>query len=369
MDRPNAYQVSDDSFPKSRIRPYAPDGGLHAEGLALTAAAGAATGIAAGLVFAIVGMWFYAIIIFPIAIGLAIGTVQSFVIKKTKVRNTLACGAIGLLAGLLAVVTMHYVDYETFKYDLARADAEMEDFRQEVSQGLSTQAEFDQAMREYKQDPEIQAMRAVQSFPQYIDWSAHQGVELTSSKSSKPVNLGYAGTYAYWALDALLIAVMVVVMTRSQAAEPFCAECDRWKDAIEMGRLPLQAKQVATAIGGGSFTTLASLTPKPSHLTAVKAYVCGNCQKTDEVVVEVDEVTYPKGKETLSSVGRYVCDESVIDELSKFFDAPATAVPAAEAHSNRSPRHRILTAFDSAIAVSLRLRHRQQKAWLQRLER
>src|SRR5687768_14659282 len=85
-----------------KTKPYESDGGFSAAGLFVTTGAGVAVALVAGVVAAFVGQYFYAVLIYPALIGCAVGGTQAFAIRHTKIRTPLACGAAGLIAGVVA---------------------------------------------------------------------------------------------------------------------------------------------------------------------------------------------------------------------------------------------------------------------------
>ena len=105
-------------------RPYSSDGGFSIAGMMITMVAGMATALIVGVLAGIVGQFFYMVMLFPLMIGLAVGGAQVAVIGKSKIRNPLVCGATGLLAGMIAVTAMHYVDYWAFRDSMKDNEAE-----------------------------------------------------------------------------------------------------------------------------------------------------------------------------------------------------------------------------------------------------
>ena len=327
MDIPVLQEQPNVSLNDVPTGPYVPDGSVDGTGLVLLSAAGVAAGVVTGLAFGYASQWFYAIILFPILIGMVVGAMQKCVVRWVKIRNTLASGLAGLIAGMSAVVAMHYVDYEYFQRERTEVAAEWQEFYATAEQDGYTPAEIAEIRQEYKNDPEVISMQAVDSFPSYVDWSARQGVELSSTRSSgaesKPTNLGYVGSYIYWALDALIIAAMTIYFTRDQAAMPFCTECNRWKEEVVMGRLVANPRLITHALQGGHLSELSTITYGTRHLSELSLHLCGQCQDSNDLVVQVKEITYNKGQEVKSDKGRFRCAESAVEELNKLFEAAA----------------------------------------------
>jgi hypothetical protein len=291
--------------------------------------AGVAVALVAGVISAVVGRYFYVVLIFPIFIGCAVGGTQAFAIRATKIRTPLACGAAGLVAGVIAALTMHYADYGAFRQDMednaigehalqqALVAAEDDQEREMLSQLLVA----------FQEDPEVVEAKQVDSFFGYLDWNARQGVELTSTRgSSRPLNLGYIGSYVYWGIEALIVAVISAAMARGRAAEPFCVQCDAWKEQRELGALRAHPKVVASIIEGGRLADLPDVISNPREEAAISLYECPCCAG-EEVVLQVDSVSYNNGSRVKSKVARAVYPKKVTEELASFFFAGEEVSP------------------------------------------
>jgi hypothetical protein len=319
-------------------KPYHSDGGFSANGLLLTTAAGVAVAISMGVVAAIVGQFFYAIFIFPLVIGAAVGAAQVWAIQHTKVRTPLACGAAGLIAGVVAVVTIHAVDYVSFLRGMDEARQVEQSLHQAIASAEDAHERdyLKEILAEYEADPQVIEARRVQSFAGYLDWSAQQGVEITSAHgASKPLNLGREGSYAYWGMEAILVAIISAGMARRRAGEPFCLACDQWKIGRELGVFAAKAKAVGQVVESGNLDELLNVPSAAGAETAISVYECRQCADSDEVVLQVDTVTYNNGVRNKSTTSRAVYPHRAAENLNRFFagdnNAPATnAEPAAQ---------------------------------------
>src|SRR5688500_10281927 len=115
-----------------RATPYKSDRGFSVQGLALTTVVGVLVAVVMCVAAAIVGQYFYAVFIFPLFIGAAVGGAQTWAIRHTKIRTPLACGAAGLVAGVVPVTTMHYVDYVNFRQGMNEAKFEEQSLREAI---------------------------------------------------------------------------------------------------------------------------------------------------------------------------------------------------------------------------------------------
>jgi hypothetical protein len=326
---PNASSASSKSDKSVSLglygaKPYESDGGFSAQGLLLTTGAGVGVAVALGVLAAIVGQYFYAILIFPLAIGAAVGGVQAWAIKHTKIRTPIACGVAGLVAGIVAVTTMHYVDFLTFRQAMGDNSADEEALRQAIAQAEDDQerALLNEFLAQWEADSEIAQAEQVDSFVSYLDWSARQGVEITSTRgNSKPMNLGYTGSYIYWGIEALIVALVSATMARSRASEPFCVACDTWKVQRELGSVHASVKAVGIVIESGRLSDLADVAESRREEAAISVYECPFCPGEGEVVLQVDAVSYNNGNRVKSQQARAVYPRQAAEEIARLFES------------------------------------------------
>ncbi|HJS07161.1 MAG TPA: hypothetical protein VJ809_05855 [Pirellulales bacterium] len=301
-------------------RPYESDGGFSAQGLLLTTVVGVAVAVATGVLAAIVGRFFYAVLIFPLFIGAAVGAAQAWAVRHTKIRTPIACGAAGLIAGIVAVVTIHYVEYTDFQGAISEAALDEQALREALAS--TPDAEEQEYLKEalaLSQAFSAEA-REVNSFTSYLDWSARQGVEISASRgSSTPLNLGYTGSYIYWGVEALIVALISAAMARSRASEPFCVACDAWKTQRELGVVPAKAKTVGEIVDAGRLADLPALPAAAGEETAISVYECPCCNNAEDLVLQVDSITYNQGSRVKSQTARAVYPRKALEELERYF--------------------------------------------------
>jgi hypothetical protein len=201
------------------------------------------------------------------------------------------------LAAIVAMATVHYFQYREFQAEIATLD---DDTRAVASLPHDEQ---EQLIRE-SDDREaaraiVDALR-VQSFPQYIDYSAQQGVEIKSSRgsSSSPMNLGHTGTYIYWGLELLVVAGIAFVMVRKQARQPFCATCMLWKPMQRLGPIAGEQGEIQAQLYGGDATALARAAYAGRAGSAIELSIatCDNCNassadlRAEQLIAQKDKV-------------------------------------------------------------------------------
>jgi hypothetical protein len=311
-------------------RPYESDGGFSVQGLLLTTAVGMAVAAILGVAVGVVGQLFYAVLIFPIAIGLGVGAAQIWAIREAKIRSPIACGAAGLVAGVVAVVTMHFFNYLVFQREMNEAALVEQSLRLAIAEETDAEEReyLKAALAEYEADPEVLDVKGATSFMSYLDWSARQGVEISPVHSvSKGLNLGYTGTYVYWATEAVIVALCAAAVARRRAAAPFCVKCDTWKVERELGCLNAPPKVVAEAIQSGRLADLPAIAGTSNHEVAICVCECPGCPDEDEVVLQVDQVTYNHGTRSKSPAARAIYPRAAASDLMRLFGEGAAENP------------------------------------------
>jgi hypothetical protein len=252
--------------PRFPTQPYAPEGSAPPLGLALTLGGGLAAAVLVGFLASIIGQWFYLVVLFPALIGLALGGVGMAFIKVGKLRNPLLAGIAAALSGIMAMGTMHYVNYQ---------------------RALDAAANSDAVVRA--------ALQNHISFAKYIDLNAKEGVTISRAahNNDKGMNLGYVGSYLYWLAEMVGVAAIAWGMMRKSAAAPFCVGCNAWKDQrpLAMVTVPTEDMAVRAVDEGDVAALLECAGPVQPEGLLLKMAVCPRCGADGEVDVSLDRLT------------------------------------------------------------------------------
>lgn len=242
------------------VQPYQPDGGFSGAGAALVIGLSLLSGAVLGFAASFISQFIYLIFVFPVAIGLGLGFAGSFGINLGKVRNPAVCGLIGFVGGCVAMVSIHYFDYQ-------RALDDPQTPREFVSRGFSG----------------------------YVDKMAEVGVTVTFGRGGNKgggINLGYVGSYIYWIVEILVVAGIAFAIMNSSAAEPFCTRCNSWKTENAAGTLSVPPGTVVEILGSGEIGRLAEQPAVPIEGTVnVKIARCHTCGPEVPIDVKVEHVT------------------------------------------------------------------------------
>ncbi|HQR08864.1 MAG TPA: hypothetical protein PLN21_18735 [Gemmatales bacterium] len=284
--------------------PYVPDGGFSVVGLLMLFVGLAIAGIIMGVITHYVSRFIYFILVFPMLIGFAVGGVGALLVKWGKVRSPWVAGGAGLLAGILAMLTVHYLDYRQFIEEREGLMANIPIMKNAGKKGRELWVNLN-APPGAERDL-LKRHLAVESFFDYIDFAAHEGVTIKhgAGNNNGGANLGYYGTYIYWLVETLIVAGIVFGMTRKPAQEPFCNLTNEWKTAkcgdnflvpIEVG-----SATAATALKEGDLGKLAEIKAQGANSTGqtepVRLYVLASPNHFDQCTLEAKLVKFVAGK-------------------------------------------------------------------------
>jgi hypothetical protein len=286
------------SFP---VRPYVPDGGMSLGGaLQLVGTLGLA-GIILGGVASWISRFFYLVLLFPIGIGLCLGWVGCGCIRAFKIRRPLTCGVAGFVAGCLAMLSMHSFDYRHFEATLAAEAADDLELLRTIARNArqieadpsgipeEERAQVLEFIGEMEKDPQLRRALLVDSLWSYLDFAAHQGVELKRG-AGHGINLGYWGSYIYWGIEALIVAGIAFGVMKGAAAEPFCGDCLAWKAAAAWGPLS-HPDAVEQSLREGRVEQFESDPAAMGEQVVVTAFRCPTCEDAGEIDVRVERLT------------------------------------------------------------------------------
>ncbi len=286
------------SFP---VRLYVPDGGMSLGGAMQLVGTLGLAGIILGGIASFISRFFYLVLLFPIGIGLLLGWVGSRCIRAFKIRRPLTCGVAGFVAGCLAMLSMHYFDYRHFEVTLAAEAGEDLELLQSIARDAerikANPSDIPEEQRadvlafigELEKDPQLRRALLVDSLWSYLDFSAHQGVELKRG-AGNGINLGYWGSYIYWGIEALIVAGIAFGVMKGAAAEPFCGECIAWKAAETWGPLS-HPEAVEQSLREGRVEPFESDIAGKGEQVAVTAFRCPTCADAGEIDVRVERLT------------------------------------------------------------------------------
>jgi hypothetical protein len=226
--------------------------------------------------------------VFPLGIGFGLALVGALVVNLAKMRNAIMAAILGLISGVVAIVAMHYFDYQRFLNE-----------RQELLAAVPPININNLPMN--RMDPEaaeaiqkLKEVRAVNSFTSFMHFQATQGVSI-GKIGQGGANLGFVGTWIYWVVELMAVAAMVTFALKMYAASPFCTECNTWKEERKLGTLQRNDEDIEAWLRKGKIERLPELDPAPTGGNLIfTAAVCPNCKSESSITVKVEEVTKDK---------------------------------------------------------------------------
>jgi hypothetical protein len=319
-------------FPAER---YRHDGGCTAGGVALLTATGLVTAAIAGAIGSFISQWFYLVLLFPLLIGFAVGMAAVWAIKVGHVRNSLIAGVVGFLSGLMAMFVMHYCDFARFNSEM-RATLEKEppqvaELLSQLPNLVATRDNQPPQIQEFidnlKRDPEAFRALMVHDLPSYFDFSAHVGVSINSYHSigdkDRGLNLGYVGSYIYWGVEVLMVAMITYFCASFAAAEPYCMTCNTWKVKQPIGSLQPPVETAVDALKQGELARLQENRPMPGACPIrVIADICPKCATNSPIDVKLLHVTRgKKNEEKLKTLTHVTLPGAALAPLQQMFAA------------------------------------------------
>lgn len=282
------------TWPRFDVSTYRPDGGADLPGVVMLISALALVGAVLGFIAHFIAQFFYLIILFPILIGFGVGFVGAMMVKKGRVRNPWIGGLAGLVGGVLAMLAMHYFDYESVKTAL---DAQ------------------------HPGGAEL-------GFIEFMNIQAEHGVEIGRTSSS--INLGYIGSWIYWIVETLIVAGVTFFVVRSAAAEPYCPDCGVWKDERVLGGFGADPDAAAAALQSGDLERIRQANPSPvaSPLVVTAAH-CHHCAKGHRVDLKLESMlANKKGEVENKTLAHVSYPGEAMPYLAALFAAPEPAETA-----------------------------------------
>jgi uncharacterized protein YbaR (Trm112 family) len=233
-------------------------------GLFVTFIVGMIAAVVMGLIASAIGQLFYLILIFPVVIGFAVGMAMSMAARLSKMHSVAAGGVIGFFCGVVAMLVVHFSDYLWA-----------------LGAGLP---------------PDV-------TFPEFMHLQATEGVQI--GRRGGGINLGYTGSFIYWGIEMLAVAVIVFALGLAQASSPFCVECNAWKKARTYGPFRGEPGEAKAFVEAGDVAQLGVAgDPGPGGGVTLRLIVsvCPHCRTDGPVEVRLQKVTKTKEGESTSEL-------------------------------------------------------------------
>ena len=195
------------------MRNYQPSNIAPSQGVAILAASSLVSGVAIGGATAFIGKFIYFIVLFPLAMGFATGSVLGFAVKKGKIRSPIAALGLGLLGGLVTYGSLMYGQYMNFQQETATI---MEREYNVKDKNLANE----------QINVFLQQETGSSGFVGFLKMAAKEGTSI--SKGSSKLNLNDTFTYLLWLIELGLVGFLAASIPFKSASEPFNEEANEW---------------------------------------------------------------------------------------------------------------------------------------------
>jgi len=311
---------------------YRAEGGFTTFGSGLLLFGSLLGGLVLGVLAGFVSRWFYLVLIFPCVIGAGVGAVGYVAVRAGKVRNAVLGGISGLLGGFFAMLSMHYLNYMEFENGMSLMRPEDRVAARKLAELPIEQIQqlpiLNPEMKQVFMDPAKRAGFLVDDFFSFMNYRATEGVTFNSARgggNNNGMNLGYIGSWIYWAVEILIVAGIALSIQMVAAAEPFCSACESWKESRELGPVP-DTDVHALRVG-----ELSHFNSPPSTdaagLAMVSVSICPQCGAESPVDVKLANLIPTKDGINRKEIAHVTYPGEALPFLERIFQPPPVGEP------------------------------------------
>ena len=263
---------------------------------------GLVAAVIVGFSASLIGSFVYLVLIFPMLFGAAVGYAMYLMAKITKMHSPIIAFVLGAVCGFVTMFVMHYTDYLVY------------------AETLNDPSPQDLRARELGVPFRKSAPKPIPSFFGYFGELATKGVYVGTPAVG--FNLGTTGSYVYWILELLFVAVVVGSLASLQAEAPFCSECNIWKTKRDYGPFRGESELAKGLVEAGEVAMLGQRSSKvrsePDLLLRVAA--CPHCDTDGPIDGELLQVKEKKDGKSETHICRVTYPRQalvVIQEMSE----------------------------------------------------
>ncbi len=258
------------------MRNYQPSNIAPSQGVAILAASSLVSGVTIGGATAFIGKFIYFIVLFPMAMGFATGSVLGFAVKKGKIRSPITALGLGLLCGLVTYGSLKYGQYINFQ--------------QEVVTVMEREYNVtDKNLAKEQIDTILQDKTGSSGFVGFLKISAQEGITISGRGSSK-ITIKDNFAYFLWLIELGIVGFLAASMPFKSANEPFNEEGNDWYgekklvgSATEASRTEIIRLLNIDDIAGAA-ALLSSETDLPTPRIDVYSQSCAGVPFSDSVI-------------------------------------------------------------------------------------
>ena len=195
------------------MKTYQPSNIAPSQGVAILAASSLVSGVAIGGATAFISKFIYFIVLFPIGMGFATGSVLGFAVKKGKIRSPITALGLGLLGGLVTYGSLMYGQYMNFQKETATI---MEREYNVKDKNLANE----------QINTFLQQETGSSGFVGFLKMAAKEGTSI--SKGSSKLKLNDTFTYLLWLIELGIVGFLAASIPFAAAKEPFNEDGNEW---------------------------------------------------------------------------------------------------------------------------------------------
>lgn len=268
----------------SSFASYRPSGRFNPLTLALFAGAIAAAAAAAWL-YQMLMTWIpyiYVNLVLCAGFGAALGVAGAWAVRRGHCRNRLVAVLLAVPLAAAGVGASYYWGYRST---------------------LS-------AIAEKNPETPIEAIREEVTFERWIDAREEAGWTMSSSHSTasrrNSPDISGAGVLVVWAIEALLLLGLTVLLVDAEAQKPYCERCGRWCAPKPLSLAGLGRADVEHAVQLGDLMPLVDIAVRadgdPARSLVLTGNVCDGCSDTAFLSVEEKTTTQKKKQTSVKTV-------------------------------------------------------------------
>ncbi len=195
------------------MKTYQPSNIAPSQGVAILAASSLVSGVAIGGATAFIGKFIYFIVLFPLAMGFATGSVLGFAVKKGKIRSPITALGLGVFGGLVTYGSLMYGQYMNFQQETATIMGR--------EYNVTNKDLANQQINEF-----LQKETGYSGFVGFLKMSANEGTSI--SRGSSKLKLNDTFTYLLWLIELGIVGFLAASIPFAAAKEPFNEEGNEW---------------------------------------------------------------------------------------------------------------------------------------------
>jgi hypothetical protein len=233
-----------------------------------------------GIAVAVVGSFFYLVIVFPIGMGFAGGKIASAATEVSRLRRTWQLVLLSALTAVMIYGAFHYGRYVFFQVQAWL----------ELSSSAAAQSAGQVNLRVAKAfvDYALQEETGHAGFPGYMLYRAKSGLSVGKFYSQNRLNLTSVFAWLYWVLEFGAILWITNSMAKSVLRLPRCEACGKrlGRERHLGGTLPANEPLLLDLLKRHDVTELGKLIVREAGLPSVELYMqnCEACAKSTSFI-------------------------------------------------------------------------------------